>query len=92
MSDEAEWIKNLIPPDEVADIESKAKRIVQGHETFYEMSVMMSQEDMLEAVRAGYGMRIGDEQSWMMGISVLMSLLGTMEMALKKDKINIWED
>jgi hypothetical protein len=46
----------------------------------------------LEAVRAGYGMRIGDEESWMMGISVLMSLLGTMEMALKKDQINIWED
>jgi hypothetical protein len=56
------------------------------------MSVMMSQEDMIDAVRAGYGMRLADRDSWLVGIGVLMSLLGTMEAALKNDKINIWEE
>ena len=92
MSEESEWIKNLIPPEEVADIESKAKKIEQEHGTFYEMSVMMSLEDMRDAVRAGYAMKLGSEEAWMMGISILMSLLATMEHALKKDNVNLWED
>ena len=92
MSDKDDWIKNFLPPEDVADIESKAKRIVEQHGTFYEMSVMMSQEDMIDAVRAGSGMRLADRDSWLVGIGVLMSLLGTMEAALKNDKINIWEE
>lgn len=92
MSEESEWIKNLIPPEDVADIESKAQKIEQEHGTFYEMSVMMSLEDMRDAVRAGYGMKLGSEEAWMLGISILMSLLGTMEIALKKDNIDLWED
>lgn len=92
MSEEAEWIKNLIPPEDIADIESKAEKIEQEHGTFYEMSVMMSLEDMRDAVRASYGMKMGDEESWIVGIGILMSLLATMEIALKRDNINIWED
>jgi hypothetical protein len=92
MSEESEWIKNLVPPEDIADIESNAKRIEEAHGTFYEMSVMMSLEDMRDAVRAGYGMRLGDEEAWMLGVSILMSLLGTMEIALKKDDIDIWKD
>jgi len=56
------------------------------------MSVMMTQADMLDAVRAGYGMRLGDPTSWMIGTSVLMSLLSTMEYALKRDNVDVWED
>lgn len=92
MSEESEWIKNLIPPEEVADIESKAKKIEQEHGTFYEMSVMMSLEDMRDAVRAGYAMRMGSEEAWMLGVSILMSLLATMEHALRKDNVDLWED
>lgn len=92
MSEEAEWIKNLIPPEDIADIESKAEKIEQEHGTFYEMSVMMSLEDMRDAVRAGYAMKMGSEEAWMLGISILMSLLSTMEHALRKDNVNLWED
>lgn len=92
MNEEADWIKNLVPPEDIADIEAKANKIEQEHGTFYEMSVMMSLEDMAEAVRAGYGMRLGDTESWMLGVNILMALLGTMETALKKDGIDIWED
>lgn len=91
MSDDNDWIFNLIPPDQVEQIESKADRIVEAHGTFYEMSVMMSQEDMIEAVRASYGMRLGDKESWMTGIAILMSLLATMETALSRDGINPFE-
>lgn len=92
MSDPNEWIKNLVPPDQVAQMESTAEKIIKQDEVFYEMSVMMNQADMITAVRAGYGMKLADEESWMIGIGVLMSLLGTMEQALKRDQINIWED
>lgn len=91
MSD-PDWIKNLVSPDDLEELQAKAERIVEGHDTFYEMSVMMSQDDMLEAVRAGYGMRMADGDSWMLGVSILMSLLGTMEEALKRDGVDIWED
>lgn len=86
-----DWIFNLIPEEEVEQLESKANRIVEAHGTFYEMSVMMSQEDMIQAVRASYLMRRGDTPSWMLGIGILMSLIGTMEDALKQDGIPIWE-
>lgn len=91
MSEEADWIKNLVPPEDIADIEAKAEKIEQEHGTFYEMSVMMSLEDMIEAVRAGYGMRIGNTEAWMLGVNILMALLGTMESALAKDGVDIWE-
>jgi hypothetical protein len=92
MSDPNEWIKNLVPPEQVAQIQSTAEKIIKKDEIFYEMSVMMSQGDMIDAVRASYGMKLGDQESWMVGIGVLMSLLGTMEQALKRDQINIWEE
>lgn len=92
MNEEADWIKNLVPPEDIADIEAKANKIEQEHGTFYEMSVMMSLEDMLEAVRAGYAMKLGNTEAWMLGVNILMALLGTMEEALKKDGVSIWED
>ena len=92
MTEDPEWIKNLIPPEDVAEITSKAERIVESHGTFYEMTVMMSQEDMTEAVRAMYGMQLADHDSWMIGVGILMSLMGTMDDALKKDGIDIWEE
>lgn len=92
MSDPNEWINNLIPPEQVEQMQSKAKRIVEAEGTFYEMSIMMAQADMVEAVRASYGMRMGDQESWIIGVSVLMALVSTMEIALDRDGVNIWED
>ena len=92
MNDSNDWINNLIPPEQVEQIQAKSKRIVEGEGTFYEMSIMMAQADMIDAVRASYGMRMGDRESWIMGVSVLMALVSTMEIALDRDNINIWED
>lgn len=92
MTNEPDWINNLIPPEDVAEIESTAERIVEAHGTYYEMTVMMSQEDMIEAVRAGAGMQLGDPDSWVIGVGILMALVDTMKNALEKDGINIWEE
>jgi hypothetical protein len=92
MNDSNDWINNLIPPEQVEQIQAKSKRIVEGEGTFYEMSIMMAQTDMIDAVRASYGMRMGDRESWIIGVSVLMALVSTMEIALDRDNINIWED
>jgi hypothetical protein len=92
MNDPNEWIKNLVPPEQVAQMQSSAEKIINQDESFYEMSVRMSQQDMIEAVRAGYGMKLGDQESWIIGTGILMSLLGTMEYALKRDDIDIWEE
>jgi hypothetical protein len=56
------------------------------------MTVMMSQEDMIEAVRAGHGMQLADHDSWVIGVAILMALMDTMKEALEKDGINIWEE
>lgn len=87
-----EWIKNLVSQEDLEELQTKANKIVEGHNTYYEMSVMMSQEDMVEAVRASYLMKVGDAEAWMLGIGILMGLLGTMEEALERDEVNIWED
>lgn len=92
MNNDNEWLKGIISDEEMAEIESKAKRIVDAHGVYYEMSVMMSQQDMIDAVRAGYFMRMGDKQAWMLGISVLMSLLGTMEIALEEDGVDLFPE
>lgn len=92
MSDPTEWIKNLVPPEDVAQIESTAKRILNAESTIYEMSIMMTQTDMVMAVRAAAAMQEGDKEAWMMGISILMALIATMEDALIQDNIPIWDD
>lgn len=92
MNEDSNWINDFLNSEDIADLESKAKRIVEAQGVYYQMSVMMTQEDMISAVRAGYDMRKGNKQAWMLGISVLMSLLNTMEIALEEDGIDVFED
>lgn len=92
MSEDNKWIKEFLDSKDIAELESKAQRIVEAQGVYYQMSVMMSQEDMINAVRAGYGMKVGDTEAWMLGVAVLMSLLGTMEDALEEDGIDIFEE
>ena len=91
MTDQNDWIKKIVPPEQVSQMESKADKIIEGEAVVYEMSVMMRQADMIQAVRAGYAMREGDHDAWMLGAAMLMGLLQTMEDALKRDDVNIWE-
>lgn len=92
MTDPNEWIKKLIPPEDVAQIESSAKKIIKEDTTIYEMSIFMTQADMVQAVRAAVGMQLGDTESWMVGVSILMALVSTMEQALDADGIDVFED
>lgn len=92
MTDPNEWIKNLIPPEDVAQIESSAKKIIKEDTTIYEMSILMTQSDMVQAVRAAVGMQVGDTESWMVGISILMALVSTMEQALDADGVDVFEE
>lgn len=87
MTDPDEWIKAFNPED-IEQIEATAKRIIDADTTVYEMSIFMSQADMIEVVKAGVLMQTGDKQSWMLGMSVLMSLIATMVDALEHDGIN----
>lgn len=91
MTDPKEWIKKIMTPDEVAQIESKAKKIIKSDRTVYEMSILMTQADMIEAVKASMGMQHGDQDSWMIGVNILMAFFDTMIEALEADGINPFE-
>jgi hypothetical protein len=91
MSDPNEWIKDFLPEDDIAKIQAKAERIIDAEGTFYEMTVSMSRHDMLEAVRAGYGMQEGDAESWLLGVSIIMALFRSMQDCLEADGVDIWE-
>lgn len=56
------------------------------------MSIFMTQSDMVQAVRAAIGMQVGDAESWMVGVSILMALVSTMEQALDADGVDIFEE
>jgi hypothetical protein len=92
MSDQDDWINEIIPPEDVEQIQTQANKIIKGQETFYEMSVLMTQEDMIEAVRALELMREGDMSAWMLGMSILTALVDTMEYALERDEVQIWDE
>lgn len=92
MSDPNEWIKNLIPPEDVEQLQAKSERIVKGHDTFYEMTLMMYEEDMIKTVRSLHGMRDGNKESWLLAINLVLALLGTMEEALAESDIDPHED
>jgi hypothetical protein len=92
MSDQDDWINEIIPPEEVEQIQTQANKIIKGQETFYEMTVLMTQEDMIEAVRALELMREGDMTAWMLGMSILTALVDTMEYALERDEVQIWDE
>lgn len=92
MSDKDDWINEFIPSEQVEQIQAEANRIIKGQETYYEMTVLMTQEDMIHAVRAFHLMQGGDMDSWMMGMSILAALIDTMEYALDRDDVDVWED
>jgi hypothetical protein len=92
MSDQDDWINEFIPQEQVEQIQAEANKIIKGQETFYEMTVLMTQEDMVQAVRAFQHMKDGDMDSWMMGMSILAALIDTMEYALDRDDVDVWED
>jgi hypothetical protein len=92
MSDPNEWIKNLIPPEDVEQLQAKSERIVKGHDTFYEMTLMMYEEDMIKTVRSLHGMQRGERESWLLAINLVLALLGTMEEALAESDIDPYED
>ena len=92
MSDPSEWIKDLLSEEDIANITAKAERILDDEGTYYEMTVAMTKADMVSAVRTGYGMQEGDMDAWLMGVSILMALLKTMEDRLEQDGVDVWED
>jgi len=89
MTDPNDWIKDLIPPDQVEQMETTSRKIMDGHHTVYEMTLMMSEEDMVTAVRAMHGMRVGSTDAWMMGLSILSALVDSMEDALLEGGVDI---
>ena len=92
MSDKDDWINEFIPAEQVEQIEAQANKIIRDEETFYEMTILMSQGDMITAVRAMDEMRLGNTEAWMMGLSILSMLIETMAQALERDDIDAWED
>jgi hypothetical protein len=92
MSDPNEWIKNLIPPEDVEQLQAKSERIVKGHDTFYEMTLMMYEEDMVKTVRTLNRMQDGNKESWIMAINLVLALLSTMEEALADADVDPYED
>lgn len=92
MSDQDDWINEFIPAEQVEQIEAQANKIIRDEETFYEMTILMSQGDMITAVRAMDEMRLGNTEAWMMGLSILSMLIETMAQALERDEIDTWDD
>lgn len=92
MSESSDWIRNLIPAEDVEQLQAKAQRIVEGHDTFYEMTLMMYEEDMINTVRMLSGMRNGEKESWLLAINLVLALVNTMEEALSESGINPYED
>lgn len=92
MSDKDDWINEFIPQEQVEQIQAQASKIIKGQETFYEMSVMMTQDDMVEAVKAWNKMHTGNVESWMLGMAILGALIETMEYALERDNVELWDD
>lgn len=91
MSDPDDWVK-AFNPDDIAQIESKAKKILDSETTVYELSLFITQADATEVVRAASQMQTGNQEAWMLGMSVLMSLIATMTDALIHDGINPYEE
>lgn len=92
MSENDDWIKEFMSQDEVEQLQSVASRIIKSDGVYYEMNIMMSEEDMCEAVRNVWKMQNNDVQAWLFGISMLTQLVSTMAYALEENGINPLED
>ena len=73
-------------------MQAQANKIIRDEETFYEMTILMSQADMIAAIRAMDEMRAGKTDAWMIGLSMLSMLIETMALALDRDDIDAWEE
>lgn len=92
MSASDDWIREFMSQDEVEQLKSVANKIVKSDGVYYEMTIMMSEEDMCEAVRNVWRMQNNDVQAWLFGVSMLTQLVSTMAYALEENGIDPLED
>lgn len=90
MSDPTEWIRGLVPEEQVNQLQELARRIERqakskpDPEAIYEMSLVMSEDDMVYAIKNFKKMQDGDTEAWMYGISMLVAIIETIKYALEE--------
>lgn len=92
MNEDDEWIRDIIPEEDVDSLNAKAKRIESSHDTYYELSFFLSQEEAIRTCQQFQLVQDGQPYALMHMFSILTGIVDSIEFALSTDDIDPYEE
>ena len=92
MNENDDWIRDIVPEEDVENLNAKAKRIESSHDTYYELSFYLSQEEAIKTCQQFELVQEGQPFALMHMFSILSGIVDSIEFALSTDDINPYEE
>jgi rubrerythrin len=87
-----DWIRDIIPEEDVESINAKAKRIEDDLDTYYELTFVLSREEAIKTCQKYESAQDGDANSMFHLYAILSGIVASIEFALATDDIDPYEE
>lgn len=92
MNENDDWIRDIVPEEDVENLNAKAKRIESDHDTYYELSFYLSREEAIKTCQQFELVQEGQPYALMHMFSILTGIVNSIEFALSTDDIDPYEE
>jgi len=92
MSDEGDWIYNIIPHEQADDMHDSMKRIEKRTQNGVTIMLSANDESAVEMCRTWQEALHGSGIAWIKISSFVAGIIGTIEMHLEEEGINPYEE
>ena len=92
MSDEADWIYNIIPHEQADDMHENMERIEKRTQNGVTIMLSANDEAAVEMCRTWQEALHGSGMAWIKISSFVSGIIGTIEMHLEEEGINPYEE
>jgi tyrosyl-tRNA synthetase len=92
MSDEADWIYNIIPPEQADDMNEQMEMIEQRSNSGVTVMLSATDESAVEICRTWQEALHGDSVAWIKISSFVSGIIETIEEHLNEEGINPYEN
>lgn len=87
-----DWIRNIVPNEDVESINARAERIEDDHNTWYELTFVLSRQEAIKTCQQFERAQDGDQVALLHMFSILTGIVGSIEFALSTDNIDPYEE
>jgi hypothetical protein len=92
MNENDDWIRDIVPDEDVDNLNAKAQRIESDHDTYYELSFYLSRPEAIKTCQQFALVQEGQPFALVHMFSILTGIVDSIEFALSTDDINPYEE